>query len=61
MFVDRRKLLAYWAGLAGSAFLSIDAWGQSKPVVNLQLGWIVSGDQVGEVCAKAEGLSLIHI
>jgi len=55
MFVDRRKLLACWAGLAGSAFLSIDAWGQSKQVVNLQLGWIVSGDQVGEVCAKTEG------
>ena len=55
MFVDRRKLLAGWAGLTGSAFLNIDAWGQTKPVVNLQLGWIVSGDQVGEVCAKAEG------
>jgi NitT/TauT family transport system substrate-binding protein len=56
MLIDRRKLLAGGAGLAGAAFLNIDASGQMKPVVNLQLGWIVSGNQVGEVCAKAEGL-----
>ena len=55
MLFDRRKLLAGGAGLAGAAFLNIDASGQMKPVVNLQLGWIVSGNQVGEVCANAEG------
>ena len=55
MLIDRRKLLAGGAGLASAAFLNIDASGQMKPVVNLQLGWIVSGNQVGEVCANAEG------
>jgi len=55
MLIDRRKLLAGSASLAGGTFLSIDAFSQTKPVVNLQLGWIVSGNQVGEVCAKAEG------
>jgi NitT/TauT family transport system substrate-binding protein len=55
MLIDRRTLLAGSASLAGGTFLNIDAFGQTKSVVNLQLGWIVSGNQVGEVCAKAEG------
>ena len=55
MLIDRRKLLACGAGLAGGTFLNVDAVGQTKAVVNLQLGWIVSGNQVGEVCAKTEG------
>src|SRR5262249_44711936 len=35
--------------------VSIDARGQSKPVVNMQLGWLLSGNQLGEACAKALG------
>jgi NitT/TauT family transport system substrate-binding protein len=64
MSIDRRKLLTYGAGLAGSALLNVDAFGETKPVVNMQLGWIVGGNQIGEVCAKslgyydAEGLEL---
>lgn len=43
------------AGFAGGSFLSLEATAQSKPVVNLQLGWLLSGNQIGEVCAKAMG------
>ena len=35
--------------------LSVESFGQSKPVLNLQLGWLLSGNQLGEVCAKALG------
>src|SRR4051794_28419572 len=43
------------AGFAGSSMLSFEAGAQAKPVVNLQLGWLLSGNQIGEVCAKAMG------
>ncbi|MBV9591073.1 MAG: ABC transporter substrate-binding protein [Hyphomicrobiales bacterium] len=55
MSTNRRKLLLGGAALAGGAFLDFDALGGSQPVVNLQLGWILGGNQVGEVCAKALG------
>jgi NitT/TauT family transport system substrate-binding protein len=69
MSIDRRKFLARTAGLAGGAlaggaFLDFGAYAQAKPVVNMQLGWILGGNQVGEVCAKqlgyydAEGIEL---
>jgi NitT/TauT family transport system substrate-binding protein len=65
MTIDRRKLLGYAAAtVAGGAFLDFDAFGASKPVVNMQLGWILGGNQIGEVCAKqlgyydAEGIGL---
>jgi NitT/TauT family transport system substrate-binding protein len=60
---DALKLGA--AGLAGGAFLSVeDGRAQSAATVNLQLGWLLSGNQLGEVVAKhmgfyqAEGLAL---
>lgn len=54
--VDRRDFLkaAALAGVAGP-LLSIDAEAQGKPVVNMQLGWLLSGNQIGEVCAKQLG------
>jgi NitT/TauT family transport system substrate-binding protein len=56
---DRRDVLklgaATAAGLAGGSLLSLEATAQAKPVVNLQLGWLLSGNQIGEVCAKAMG------
>ena len=64
MSIDRRKLLAGAAALAGGAFLDFGANAASKPVVNMQLGWILGGNQIGEVCAKqmgfydAEGIGL---
>jgi NitT/TauT family transport system substrate-binding protein len=64
MSIDRRKLLGYGAGIAGGAFLDFGAFAETKPVVNMQLGWILGGNQIGEVCAKqlgyyeAEGIEL---
>ena len=43
-------------GLAGAgAFLSIEAQAQDKAKVNMQLGWISGGNQIGEVAAKRLG------
>ncbi len=54
--MDRRTFLKATAGAAATApFVSVSAFGQGKPVVNLQLGWLLSGNQIGEVCAKAMG------
>jgi NitT/TauT family transport system substrate-binding protein len=59
MPIDRRDVLkmgaAAAAGFAGGSFLSLDANAEAKPTVNLQLGWLSSGNQIGEVCAKALG------
>jgi NitT/TauT family transport system substrate-binding protein len=35
--------------------LSFEGHSQTKSVVNMQLGWLASGNQLGEVCAKALG------
>jgi NitT/TauT family transport system substrate-binding protein len=43
------------AGFSGGNFLSLGANAQAKPAINLQLGWLLSGNQIGEVCAKAMG------
>ena len=52
----RRQFLGTTAtGLAASPLLSIDGFAQGKTVLNLQLGWLLSGNQIGEVCAKAMG------
>ncbi|MBN8943477.1 MAG: ABC transporter substrate-binding protein [Rhizobiales bacterium] len=55
--MDRRNFLKTTA--ATGALVSIDAgWGaqaQAHPVINLQLGWLLSGNQIGEVCAKQLG------
>jgi NitT/TauT family transport system substrate-binding protein len=59
MPIDRRDILklgaAAAAGFAGGSFLSLDAIAEAKPTINLQLGWLLSGNQIGEVCAKALG------
>ena len=55
----RRKLLGAGAaatGLAGTgAFLSMQALAQDKVKINMQLGWIAGGNQIGEVAAKQLG------
>ena len=55
----RRKLLGASAaatGIAGAgAFLSMDALAQDKVKINMQLGWIAGGNQIGEVVAKQLG------
>ncbi len=63
---DRRTLLTGSAAMAAGAgaMLDVEARAQGRATVNLQLGWILSGNQIGEVCAKhmgfyeAEGLDL---
>mgnify|MGYP003945437245 CR=1 FL=1 len=54
----RRRLLKTSlaaGGLAAGGFLSIDALAQGKTRINMQLGWIPSVNQVGEVVAKRLG------
>jgi NitT/TauT family transport system substrate-binding protein len=59
MGLDRRDVLkrgaAAAASVAAGPLASIEVSAQGKPVVNLQLGWLLSGNQIGEVCAKALG------
>jgi NitT/TauT family transport system substrate-binding protein len=60
MSVNRRSLLQAGLGVAGAAgigpLIAVEALAQAKPTVNLQLGWLLSGNQLGEVCAKQMGL-----
>ena len=56
---DRRSLLS--AGLAaagltaGGSLLSIGARAAGKQKLNLQLGWLIGGNQIGEVVARKLG------
>jgi len=52
---DALKLGAAASLAAGSNFVSIGADAQGRPTVNLQLGWLSSGNQIGEVVAKHMG------
>lgn len=57
--ITRRQLLGASAATAGiasaGAFLSMDARAQGKVKINMQLGWIAGGNQIGEVVAKQLG------
>src|SRR3954454_15624983 len=53
--LDRRTLLKASGAAAAAPFLAVDAHSKAKPVVNMQLGWLLSGNQIGEVCAKQLG------
>src|SRR6266699_1448451 len=55
MQMDRRDFLKTAGAAAAVTVISVDAGAQAKPVVNMQLGWLLSGNQIGEVCAKALG------
>src|SRR6478736_2650247 len=55
MFIDRRGFLKSAGAAAATSLISVDANAQGKPVVNMQLGWLLSGNQIGEVCAKQLG------
>lgn len=54
MAIGRRGLLAATAAGAG-ALVGVEAGAQGRAVINLQLGWLSSGNQIGEVCAKQLG------
>jgi NitT/TauT family transport system substrate-binding protein len=53
--LTRRQTLELAGATAAGAVLDVDARAQGRPVVNLQLGWILTGNQLGEACAKALG------
>jgi NitT/TauT family transport system substrate-binding protein len=55
MQVDRRDFLKVAGAAAATSFVDVAAHAQGKTVINLQLGWLLSGNQIGEVCAKALG------
>ena len=42
-------------GAGAGPLVAIEVGAQGRPVVNLQLGWLLSGNQIGEVCAKQMG------
>ncbi len=56
--ISRRSLLKtslVTAALPGAAMFSFEAGAQGKAKVNMQLGWIAGGNQIGEVVAKQLG------
>jgi NitT/TauT family transport system substrate-binding protein len=64
--MDRRTLLKASAATAAGlgSMVGVEARAQGRTIVNMQLGWLLSGNQIGEVVAKqmgfyeAEGLEL---
>jgi NitT/TauT family transport system substrate-binding protein len=58
MSFNRREVLKLGAGttaFAAAVLAQVDVKAQGKPVINLQLGWLLSGNQLGEACAKQLG------
>ena len=56
MSISRRRFISTAATAAMSGpLISFEAGAQGKTVLNMQLGWIAGGNQIGEVCAKALG------
>ena len=55
MAIGRRTFLKAAAAAPAGAMLGVEASAQGRAVVNLQLGWLLSGNQIGEVCAKQLG------
>lgn len=55
----RRRMLAAsiaaGAVAAGGSFLSIEARAAGKHKINMQLGWLIGGNQIGEIAAKKLG------
>lgn len=55
----RRRLLGASAAVgglaAGGALLSVQAMAADKVAVNMQIGWLTGGNQIGEVAAKRLG------
>src|SRR5262249_27917865 len=49
---NRREFIKASGAAAAAPLISVEARGQGKTVVNMQLGWLLSGNQIGEVCAK---------
>src|SRR5262249_60734822 len=59
MQLSRRQVMRWGAGAvaAGAAgFVSVTAGAQGKPIINMQLRWVLSGNQLGETFAQEPGL-----
>src|SRR3954454_5132900 len=41
--------------IAGGSFISVGAKAQGLTKINLQLSWLRSGNQIGEICARRMG------
>jgi NitT/TauT family transport system substrate-binding protein len=53
--LTRRRTLQLAGAAAAGGFVGVEAGAQGRTVVNLQLGWLLSGNQLGEACAKMLG------
>src|SRR5260221_12800730 len=53
---DFLKLTAAASTAVGLAAFPGGGWGQAKTsTVNMQIGWLAGGNQIGEICAKRLG------
>src|SRR5258708_33415983 len=53
---DFLKLTAAASTAVGLAAFPGGVWGQAKTsTVNMQIGWLAGGNQIGEICAKRLG------
>jgi len=58
MQFSRRQVMRWGAGAVAAGtggFVGVTVDAQGKPAVNMQLGWLLSGNQLGEACAKQLG------
>jgi len=55
MAIARRTFLKASGAAPAGVMLDVEAQAQGRAVVNLQLGWLSSGNQIGEICAKQLG------
>jgi NitT/TauT family transport system substrate-binding protein len=53
--LTRRRTLQLAGAATVGGFVGVEADAQGRAVVNLQLGWLLSGNQLGEACAKQLG------
>jgi NitT/TauT family transport system substrate-binding protein len=53
--LTRREALQFAGAATAAGLVSVSANAQGRTVINLQLGWLLSGNQLGEACAKQLG------
>jgi NitT/TauT family transport system substrate-binding protein len=53
--VTRRQTVLLAGAAAVGGLVGVEAGAQGRAVINLQLGWLLSGNQLGEACAKQLG------
>jgi NitT/TauT family transport system substrate-binding protein len=53
--LTRRQALRVAGAVTAAGLMGASAKAQGRTVINLQLGWLLSGNQLGEACAKQLG------